>query len=491
MRKPVGIWLRVSTEDQAKGDSPEHHEKRARYYAESKGWNVVEVYHLEGVSGKVVSDHPEAQRMVKELKQGRITGLIFSKLARLARNTKELLEFADLFRACDADLISLQESIDTSTPAGRLFYTMIAAMAQWEREEIADRVNASIAVRARLGKPLNGKAPFGYVWRDKKLEPHLDEAPVRRMMYDLYIEHRRKKVVARILNDAGYRTRDGSKWSDTSLERLIRDSTAKGMHRANFTQRFANGKHRVVKPESEWVWTPCEPIVSEEVWTKAIQLLDGNRQHQRRGRTSIHLFAGLTFCHCGRKMYVPTNTPKYVCQGCRTKIPIVDLEAIFREQMAAYFLSPKQVADQLAKADENIAAKDNALNILLAEREKVGKEVERIYRLYQEDRITSEAFGKFFQPLDERQKQFDDEIPRLQAEVDVLKVNHLSGDHILTESKTLYERWPKLNREEKKRIIESVTEKIVIGKEDQIDITLCYLPSSEELTKEQRLLRPP
>ena len=47
--KPVGIWIRVSTEDQAKGESPEHHEKRARFYAESKGWKVKEVYHLEAV----------------------------------------------------------------------------------------------------------------------------------------------------------------------------------------------------------------------------------------------------------------------------------------------------------------------------------------------------------------------------------------------------------------------------------------------------------
>src|SRR5208283_3915202 len=100
--KTVGIWIRVSTEDQARGESPEHHEKRARYYAESRGWEIVEVYHLEAVSGKTVIAHPEAQRMLKDIKRGHVTGLIFSKLARLARNARELLEFADIFEKEEA-----------------------------------------------------------------------------------------------------------------------------------------------------------------------------------------------------------------------------------------------------------------------------------------------------------------------------------------------------------------------------------------------------
>src|SRR5689334_2101670 len=100
--KEVGIWIRVSTEDQAKGDSPEHHEQRARYYANAKAWKVVDVYYLEGVSGKAIIEHPEAKRMLHDIKTRRITGLIFSKLARLARNTRELLEIAEIFQTYDA-----------------------------------------------------------------------------------------------------------------------------------------------------------------------------------------------------------------------------------------------------------------------------------------------------------------------------------------------------------------------------------------------------
>src|SRR6266581_7817172 len=223
LKKSVGIWIRVSTDDQAKGDSPEHHEERARAYAKSRGWNVKEIYDLAGQSGKAVMQNSECKRMMKDIERGHIQGLIFSKLARLSRNRRELEDFSDYFNKHEADLISLSEAIDTSTAGGRMFFHLLGVFAQWEREEITERVNASVLTRAKLGKSINGHAPYGYQWKERKLILKDDEAAIRRKAYELFLEHRRKGRVAGLLNAAGYRTRGGVIWRDTQLFRILTD----------------------------------------------------------------------------------------------------------------------------------------------------------------------------------------------------------------------------------------------------------------------------
>jgi site-specific DNA recombinase len=486
----VGIWIRVSTEDQAQGESPEHHLARARAYATAKGWTVKEVYDLAGVSGKSVMEHPEAKRMLADIRKGHIAGLIFSKLARLARNTRELLDFADIFRDCNADMISLQETIDTSTPAGRLFFTMIAAMAQWEREEIADRVKASVVIRAKLGKSINGRAPYGYQWKDKKLVPHPEEAPIRRKAYELFLQHRRKGTVAKLLNAAGYRTRDKVIWRDTQVARVLAESSAKGIYYFNRSKKHGDWK-QTLKPESEWGKVACEPIIPESLWQQANQIIEEQlKSWKKPGRLPVQVFGNLAHCACGHKMYVRSNSPKYVCRNCQNKIPIVDLDAIFHEELKGFFANHERIAHHLQEANQNLAEKQTLLAAHERKIDKVRDDMTHTHRLYLDGSVTSQGFAQFYKPAEEQLNQLVAELPKLQAEVDLLKVNNLSADEVLAEAQTLYSRWPELSTEDKRKIAESIVEKIVIG-DGEIDITLSYLPSSEDMTKTQQQVRGP
>jgi site-specific DNA recombinase len=475
--KRVGIWIRVSTEEQAQGDSPEHHEERGRMYAQMKGWTVVEVYHMEGVSGKSVMGFPETQRMMRDIDSGHITALIFSKLERLGRNVQELLSFADFFQERGADLISLAESIDTSTPHGRFFYTNLAGLAQLGREETAYRVAVSVPIRAKLGKPLGGAGPFGYHWDNRQLVPHPTEAPVRKLMYELFREHKRLRTVARLLNEAGYRTRNGSKFTDTTVKRLIRDPTAKGVRRANYTKSLGEKKHWVTKPESDWIHSEIPAIIPPELWEECNQLLEERsyRPTARPAKKVAHLFSGYVFCTCGRKMYVPSNTPRYVCQDCRTKIPEVDVERLFQQQLKDFFFSPEAVAHHLAQGDEVLAEKEDLLSTLRVEYDRAKKEMERLYRLYMGEHISPEGFGKNYRPLEERVRQIEEELPRRQAEVDALKIQLTSGGELVEGAQSLYSRWFDLPFEERRTVVESLVDRITVGG-GELSLSLLYLP---------------
>jgi site-specific DNA recombinase len=487
--KAVGIWIRVSTEDQAKGESPEHHEERARSYAKSRGWTVKEVYDLAGQSGKAVLQHPEAKRMMKDIERRHITGLVFSKLARLSRNRRELEDFSDFFRKHEADLISLSEAIDTSTAGGRMFFHLLGVFAQWEREEITERVNASVLTRAKLGKSINGSAPYGYEWKDRKLVLIPEEAAIRRKAYELFVVHRRKGHVAQHLNAAGYRTRNGSIWRDTSIVRILEEPSAKGIYLFNRVRHTGSWQVEA-KPESEWGKVLCEPIVSEKLWNQANQIIEEQlKSWKKPGKPPVHLFSGLAFCSCGSKMYVNANTPKYFCRKCCNKIPIVDLEDIVRQELKVFFGEPARIAEHLKNANSNLAEKSDLLQAHEREIQKVRDEMTRTHRLYIEEQITAQGFGEFYKPAEARLNQLLAELPKLQAEVDFAKVNRLSADDVLHEANSLYARWPKLPPGEKRQIVEALIEKVVIGK-GEIDITFSYLPSSKEQCKSQQKLGP-
>ena len=268
----------------------------------------------------------------------------------------------------------------------------------------------------------------------------------------------------------------------------MRDSTAKGVHRANYTQRLTDKKWDF-KPENQWVLTKVKPIVSEELWEQCNQILDEQKKTRKPpGRKAVHLFTGFAYCHCGEKMYVPSNSPKYICYKCRNKISITDLEEIFHHQLKGFFFSPEEISKYLEEADNVIKEKQELLAALTEEKGKVQKEMDKTYKLYIDDQISKAGFGKRYKPMEERLSQIDEQIPALEGQIDYLKNQYLSKDEILHEARDLYSRWPKLERKEKRQIIENITENIIIGQKD-ITINLCYLPSLSKMMAEKERSR--
>ena len=467
--KRVGIWIRVSTEDQAQGESPAHHEFRARRYAEFNGWTAVEVYDLAGVSGKSVWEHPECQRMLRDAKRGHIQGLIFSKLARLARNTKELLDFAQFFEKHKATLVSIEEKIDTSTPAGLLFYTMLGAIAQWEREEITGRLKSSIAVRAKLGKPLNGLAPFGYKWTEKHLVLVLEEAAIRREAFDLFIVHKRKGVVARMLHEKGYRTREGVKFVDVHIDRMLRCPSAMGRYRTNVFRmtKTDEGWKKETKPESEWGLAECPPIVSEETFNRVAAILEEQTKPERKpGKKPVHIFAGLLKCGCGSKMYVYTRSPNYTCMKCKNKISIAAIEEIFTGSIADNLADTAQISAHLDRSKSKLAEHNQRAAAIRVQCDHVRAEMKKLYDLYIADGLSVEQFKTLNSPLYDRLGQLTAELPRIEGETAAIEVGDLSVEAIALEARSLSALWPTLDTEGKQRLAATICSEIIIPDKD-------------------------
>jgi site-specific DNA recombinase len=125
------------------------------------------------------------------------------------------------------------------------------------------------------------------------------------------------------------------------------------------------------------------------------------------------------------------------------------------------------------------------LETLREEESKVQAEMQRTYRLYQADEISVEGFGRLYRPLEQRLKQIEDELPRLQGEVDFLRINTLSRDEVLSGTKDLTASWPNLTLQERRQIVEAMVERIEVGR-DEVVVSLLGIPSPFELATERQ-----
>ena len=479
-RFEVGIWVRVSTEEQARGDSPLNHELKARAYCEARGWRVVELYNLSGVSGRSVLDHPETRRMLADVASGRIRALVFSRLARLARNARELLEIADHFERHGAHLISLEESIDTSSPAGRLLFTVIGALAQWEREETSERVKASVRVRAAQGKPLGGRAPFGYRWEDGRLLPDPDRAPVVRAVFETFLECRKFSRTAALLNERGYRTAMGAPWTRSTVKKILTNPLYKGKRRANYTSSRGKGRSWRLKPPEEWVWVDVEPLVDPQLWDTVNGIIRGIERRYPDGppRRPRHLFSSILECSCGWKMYpyhrLKDGVMRYRCWGCGRKVDEDLLIELMEEALRQFVVR----ADQLLEAErsrEELERLRELERTLRAQRSRLEGDVDRLIELWDGRLIDQETFRERFSRLRERREQLDRELARVQGQMAYLRTRELSWDFLKGQAVSFSALWPHMDFGERRRLLEDAVERIRV-RPDGVEVVFYHLP---------------
>ena len=159
-RATVG-YVRVSTDDQAEnGVSLAAQEERLRAYAVATGRNLEDIIIDAGESAKTMN-RPGLRRVLDGMGAGEIGAIVILKLDRLTRSVRDLGEILDLAARRDVALVSVSESLDTSSAAGRMVVNMLGVVAQWEREATAERTAFALAHKRRQ-RVAYGPTPFGY-----------------------------------------------------------------------------------------------------------------------------------------------------------------------------------------------------------------------------------------------------------------------------------------------------------------------------------------
>jgi DNA invertase Pin-like site-specific DNA recombinase len=150
----AAIYARISTANATQ--SPEMQLRELREHAQRRGWDISNEYVDEGISG-AKDRRPALDRMMADAHRRKFDVIAVFKFDRFARSVSHLLRALDTFRVLGIDFVSLSESLDTATPAGRMVFTMLAAVAELERSLIAERVRAGLrnarARGVRLGRP--------------------------------------------------------------------------------------------------------------------------------------------------------------------------------------------------------------------------------------------------------------------------------------------------------------------------------------------------
>jgi len=216
-------YIRVSTDKQADfGVSLEAQTEKVRAMALVQGAELVDLIVDAGESAKSLN-RPGMARLLSQVDAGAVHTVIIAKLDRLTRSVKDLAELLERFTRHGVSLVSVAESLDTGSAAGRLVLNIMTAVSQWEREAIGERTRDALAhKRSRMEFVGNCAYGFRLCADGKTVEPDPHEQRVRKTISRLRNEGRSLRQIAAYLNKERRYTRNGSPWAHCYVARVLK-----------------------------------------------------------------------------------------------------------------------------------------------------------------------------------------------------------------------------------------------------------------------------
>ncbi|MEG2136958.1 MAG: recombinase family protein, partial [Clostridia bacterium] len=251
-------------------------------FAIVKGCDAVETFVDDGFSGKNLR-RPAIQRLIARCQESGLDYIMVWRLDRLSRSLRDTLALEeDIFRGNGIQFISTSESIDTSTPSGRLMLNLLASVAQNEREVNEERVRMVCNELAKECRHMGGVPPYGYRVEDGRYVVEPREAETVLLAYKSYDKGMSGRRIQDYLTEQGYLNREGKQFSIASLHDMRRNEKYNGTYVYNRTvaaTRSGKRNNHASKPENEVIRVPggMPVIVPMDIWRKVQDKMDKNQ----------------------------------------------------------------------------------------------------------------------------------------------------------------------------------------------------------------------
>ena len=309
-KKKCGLYMRVSTEDQAReGFSLPEQKERLEAYCKFKDYEIVDYYEDAGISAKTGNYRPEFERLKEDIKSKKINTVISLKLDRFTRSIYDWEEFITFLEENDAYIGCVNDDINTTTANGKMVSRLLVSVSQNEIERTSERTKIGLAGAIKQGH-IPHIAPLGYKHENKTLVIDYSTKDVAYRIFDLCYNGYSYKKISNLFNEEKVLGKDN--WRDSTIQNIIQNEIYKG--------DFVHGK-RTKNPT--YYENVVEPIVSKEMWEDCqIQKKKNARRYQR---TLTYLYLQKLKCpKCNRILGGKATTKKngkpyfyYYCNDCK------------------------------------------------------------------------------------------------------------------------------------------------------------------------------